>query len=219
MKKTFTINNNITFNGYNVVKVNMSADFQPISVEGYLAIAYEEGYNFEDREWLPEVEEIVISKDGKEYLVQKTENGVEISAKGYERIDCDLERDEFGEACIPVGYTESGRMEEINSFKPFSTKITLIKDGDNSNARLYEDAIVTVFENTPDIECAEYGLYGNYSIPMYKGVYQGNEFCFLETGITEMTLELGGDMVTLEIDGVQMRLKRNIFDRLLNSND
>lgn len=121
MKKNFKINNNITFNGYNVVKVNMSADFQPISVEGYLAIAYEEGYKIEDREWLPEVEEIVISKDGKEYLVCRTNNGV--------------------------------------------------------------------------------------------------EFCFLQTDITEMTLEIDEDVVTLEIDGVPMRLERSVFDRLLHSND
>lgn len=211
MKKNFKINNSITFNGYNVVKVNMSADFQPISVEAYLAIAYEEGYNFEDREWLPEVEEIVISKDGKEYLVCRTNDGVEISTKGYERIDCDLDRDEFGEACIPVGYTESGRMEEINSFKPFSTKITLIKDGDNSNARLYEDAIVAIFTNTPDIECAEYGLYGEYNIPAYKGIRNGVEFCFLESDIDEMTLEIDDYLMTLTIDGMPLRLEKSVF--------
>ena len=95
------------------------------------------------------------------------------------------------------------------------TKINLIKDGDNTNAQVYQRAIFTVFENTPDIEFAQYGLFGTYSIPMYKGIYHGNEFCFLESDITEMTLELGEDMVTLEINGVPMRLKRSEFDRLI----
>ena len=95
------------------------------------------------------------------------------------------------------------------------TKINLIKDGDNTNAQVYQRAIFTVFENTPDLSFAQYGLFGNYSIPMYKGIYHGNEFCFLESDITEMTLELGEDMVTLEINGVPMRLKRSEFDRLI----
>lgn len=96
------------------------------------------------------------------------------------------------------------------------TKINLINDGDNTNAQVYQKAIVTVFENTPDIEFAQYGLFGNYSIPMYKGIYYGNEFCFLETDITEMTIEFGEDMVTLEINGAPMRLKRSEYDRLIS---
>lgn len=95
------------------------------------------------------------------------------------------------------------------------TKINLIKDGDNTNAQAYEDAIVTVFENTPDIECAQYGLFGNYSIPMYKGIYHGNEFCFLESDITEMALEFGEDMVTLTINSVPLRLERSKFTKLI----
>lgn len=94
-------------------------------------------------------------------------------------------------------------------------KINLIKDGDNTNAQVYQRAIFTVFENTPDIEFAQYGLFGNYCIPMYKGVYHGNEFSFLETDITEMTIEFGEDMVTLEINGAPMRLERSEFDRLI----
>ena len=50
---------------------------------------------------------------------------------------------------------------------------------------------------------------------MYKGVYHGNEFSFLETDITEMTIEFGEDMVTLEINGAPMRLERSEFDRLI----
>lgn len=94
-------------------------------------------------------------------------------------------------------------------------KINLIKNGDNTNAQAYEDAIVTVFENTPDIECAEYGLYGEYNIPAYKGIYHGNEFCFLESDITEMTIEFGEDMVTLTINSVPLRLERSKFIKLI----
>lgn len=95
------------------------------------------------------------------------------------------------------------------------TKINLIKDGDNTNAQAYEDAIVTVFENTPDIECAVYGLYGEYNIPVYKGIRNGVEFGFLQTDITEMTLEFGEDVVTLTIDSVPLRLERSKFIKLI----
>lgn len=119
-EKNFKIeNNNITFNGYDVVKVNTSADFQPTSTEIYLEFVDEEGYKVEEGAWLPEAEEIVIVKNGKEYLVKETKNGAEISTKGYERIEDYLESDEYNEECIPVGYTKSGRMERINSFKAF----------------------------------------------------------------------------------------------------
>lgn len=212
--------NYLTFNGYNIIKANMSADFQPITIDSYLDIADEEDWNFEYyfkyENWLPGVEEIVISKNGKEYLVKKTKDGAEISTKGYKRIEDYFESDEYGEACIPVGYTKSGKKERINSFKPFQVpEITLIKDGDNSNALIYESAIAAVFENTPEIENGEYGLYGEYNIPMYKGIRNGVEFCFIETDIDEMTLKIGKDIVTLSINGAPLTLERSKFDKLI----